>query len=348
MANDFRFWREKKTLNSAQDPSWFFGQTVKSVQHTTTEEVPGETALKEQAAEATAQKEELEARFREWKQQEEEAKRESGVLSLAPLVPPASQGGGLDFSQDPNWFFDELVKPVHHTAEKENPGEEEQDLLAEGKEEHKTEEQAARGAEANRKVEEQAAKEVQQQEARELVEKAMALGGTEEAIEVYDEVISRIQEAKETALKKQVAEVTAKKEALETGLRELTEQKEQAAREAEEKHNTEEQAAREAEEKRKAEEQAAREAEEKLRVEEQATTQAQEKRKTEEQATREAEEKHQTEEQAVREAQEKHQTEEQAAREAQEKHKAEERAIREAEEKLRVEVQATQEAQERR
>ncbi len=65
--------------------------------------------------------------------------------------------------------------------------------------------QATQEALEERKAEEEADHEAQQGEARELVEKAMALGGTEEAVEVYDEVISRFQEETETETQEQVA-----------------------------------------------------------------------------------------------------------------------------------------------
>ena len=105
MAIDFRFWREKETPDSAQDPGWFFGLKEKPDQHRSVEEMTGKTDLKEQAAEATAQK-------------------EASVVSSGPLMAPASHGGGLDTSQDPNWFFDQLVNPAHRKAEKDSPEEE--------------------------------------------------------------------------------------------------------------------------------------------------------------------------------------------------------------------------------
>ena len=200
MAIDSRFWREKETLNSAQDPSWFFAHAVKPVQQTTANEVPGETALKELAAEATANKEELETSFRELNEQEEEAKREASVLSSGPLVTPASHEGGLDSSKDPNWFFDELVRPLQHTAEKESPGEEAHTLLAKGQE--------------KRKAEEQAAKDARQHEARALVEKGVILGSlnqVEEEIGVYEEVIRRFGQIEELELREQVAQALVNK-----------------------------------------------------------------------------------------------------------------------------------------
>ena len=187
---DARVLPQKDTvpeLDSPQDPSWFFDKALKPDQRTTEKEVPGETTLKEQ-----------------------------------------------DSAQGPSSFFDQMVKRVRGIAAKESPGEEAQALLAKAKaeelasreaqekleaevkatqvaqEKRKAEEQAAREIEEKLKAEEQAikmdqekskaekpaTKEAQQREAQELVEHAKDLG-REEAIEVYDEAISRFQEAKE-------------------------------------------------------------------------------------------------------------------------------------------------------
>ena len=71
MAIDFRFWREKETPDSAQDPGWYFGHKEKSVQHITA---------------ATVQKEEVKTRSPEPNEQEEEAKGEASVVSSGPLT----------------------------------------------------------------------------------------------------------------------------------------------------------------------------------------------------------------------------------------------------------------------
>jgi IgA-specific serine endopeptidase len=139
-----------------------------------------------------------------------------------------------DSVQGPNSFFAQIVKRVQGTAEQESPGEEAQALLVkaqaekqaarEAEEKLEAEEQATQVAEEKIEAEEQTAqvaqekikaekpatKEAQQREAQELVENAKVLG-TEEAIEVYDEAISRFQEAKETALEEQVAEAQGRR-----------------------------------------------------------------------------------------------------------------------------------------
>ncbi len=214
---------------------------------------------------------------------------------------------------------------------------------AEARAAREAEEQAAREAEerAAREAEEQAAREAEARAAREAEEQA-AREAEEQAAREAEEQAAR--EAEERAARE--AEERAAREAEELAAREAEaraarEAEEQAAREAEElaAREAEEQAAREAEARaaREAEEQAAREAE------------ARAAREAEEQAAREAEARaaREAEERAAREAAE------QAAREAAAQEAArwaaERRAARESAEARRIEEErAAREAEARR
>ena len=81
----------------------------------------------------------------------------------------------------------------------------------EAEEKRKAEEQAAREAEEKGKAEEEAQKEAQRREPRELIEKGVALGSTEKAIAVYDEVVSRFQEVMDLEVRELVADALFKK-----------------------------------------------------------------------------------------------------------------------------------------
>ena len=135
-----------------------------------------QTVLREHVAEAVAKKESLEAIVHELKG--EQGKREA----------------------------QEQAEKEAKEAEKDRKAQEQAEQKAEEKrktqeqaereiqEKREAEEQAAREAEEKLKAEEEAAKEAQGREPRELIEKGVVLGSTEEAIAVYDEVVSRFQE----------------------------------------------------------------------------------------------------------------------------------------------------------
>ena len=196
-----------------------------------------------------------------------------------------------------------------------------------------------------------------------LVAKGVALGTPQEAIEVYDEVISRFGAATEPTVSGAVAEAMVHKAGA-LGTLGLTKDaiavcdevisrfgqpqqevlREQVA-EAVAKKETLEAIARELEgeqEKRATQEQAEKE-----------TQEAEERRKEEERAAkeaREAEEKRKAQEQAEKEAQEaeeKRKAQEQTEREAEEKRKAEELVAKEAEEQRKAQEKAEGEAQRR-
>ncbi len=183
--------------DSAKGPNSFFDQIVKRVRGTTAKESSGEEAQDLLAR----------AKAKEQATREAEEKLES-EMKVAQVATEKSQ-----VEEQAARELEEKLKAEVQAAQlaKEQSKSAEQ-AARELEEKLKVEVQAAQVAKEQSKAEEPATKEAQQREAQELLENAMDMG-TEEAIEAYDEAISRFQEAKEAALEKQVAKAAAKKEA---------------------------------------------------------------------------------------------------------------------------------------
>ena len=141
-----------------------------------------QSLLREQVAEAVAKKEALEVIGREL--EEGQDKRE----------------------------VQELAEKEAQEAEEKRRAQEQAEK--EGEEKRKAEEQAekeAQEAEEKRKAQEQAEKEAQRREPRELIEKGVALGSTDEAIAVYDDVVLRFEEVTALEVRELVADALIKK-----------------------------------------------------------------------------------------------------------------------------------------
>jgi tetratricopeptide (TPR) repeat protein len=360
------------TLGSAQDPSGYFDQAVKPVQHSTTTDLPADSvsALMGRGValgnveEAIAVYDEVIARFGSATEVQVRKYVAEAMVNQGEVL--ESLGG----KQAAIEVYDEIIRrfgeawepalreqvgrallkmetlgavptqpvapePVAHQPAVQDDGE---TLGTLGQ----TQEKLSPGEYATET-------DLPHEAAQALVAKGVALGTAQEALEVFDEVISRFGAAMEVEVCEQVAEAMVHKaaslgtlglttDAIEVcdevisrfGQAQQTVLRKQVA-EAVAKKGVFEAIVRELQgeqEKRGAQEQAAqeaREAEEKRKAQEQT-----ERRKTEERAAQEAEEKRKAQEQAEKEAEEKRKAEEQSAREAEEKGKAEDEAKKEA------------------
>ena len=201
-----------------------------------------QTVLREQVAEAVAKKEALEAIIRGLKGEQEkrgtqeQAERQKAEEQAAQEAQEAEEEQkAQDLERESATQEQEERRKTERRITKERAAREaseaeekrkaqqqekqesEEKLKAqeqaekEAEEKRKAEAQAAREAEEKGKAEEEAKKEAQRREPRELIEKGVALGSTEKAIAVYDEVVSRFQEVMDLEVRELVADALFKK-----------------------------------------------------------------------------------------------------------------------------------------
>ncbi len=147
-----------------------------------------QTVLREKVVEAISKKEALEAIIHEFTGEQE--KREAQELAERRKA-------------------EDRATQEASAAEEKRKAQEQAEREAQGK--RQAEEQAVKKAEEKRKAEEETEKEAQNREPRELIDKGVALGSTEMAIAVYDEVVSRFQEVTELEVRELVADALCKK-----------------------------------------------------------------------------------------------------------------------------------------
>ena len=155
-----------------------------------------QTVLRKQVAEAVAKKEAFEAIVRGLQDEHEERGAQEQAAQEAREAEEKRKA-------------QELAEKEFQEAEEKRKAQEQAEK--EAAEKRKEEEQAAREAEEKGKVEEEAKKEAQRREPRELIEKGVALGSTEKAIAVYDEVVSRFQEVMDLEVRELVGDALFKK-----------------------------------------------------------------------------------------------------------------------------------------
>ena len=155
-----------------------------------------QTVLRKQVAEAVAKKEAFEAIVRELQGEQEKRGAQEQAAQEAREAEEKRKA-------------QELAEKEFQEAEEKRKGQEQ--AKNEAEEKRKAEEQAARETEEKGQAEEEAKKEAQRREPRELIEKGVALGSTEKAIAVYDEVVSRFQEVIDLEVRELVADALFKK-----------------------------------------------------------------------------------------------------------------------------------------
>jgi tetratricopeptide (TPR) repeat protein len=158
--------------------------------------------LREQVAEAVAKKEALEAIAVELEEeQEERGTREQAEKEAQE-------------AEEKQKAEEQAAKEARASEEKRKAQEKAEKETQEAEEKRKAQEVAekeAQEAEEQQKAQEAVEREAQRREPQELIEKAVGLGSTEEAIAVYDEVVSRFEEVTELGVRELVADALIKK-----------------------------------------------------------------------------------------------------------------------------------------